>query len=991
MGRNVKVIPDPPTDDDLALVASLSDKVKHLISKVWDEALHPRGKDGKFIHKGGFVKGEFKFKDPKGYSFFEKRTAKVIGWDTKLGRVFVEDKYGRKGVGWINSVVQGVDRKAELPHIDDPDLPGDSGVVRTPKPPKPPKPKLTPEQRFNQLVERMQSQASELTDDPKQRMGVLDKIMGGLVGSPLTSVYRYNKRGASRDEWDDARRAQHEELWDTFISKIEAAGIPKEKRAVILGGNPGAGKSFSLKPGEAAASLGVVGWDLDGDPPDGVTHVVVNPDVIKDMMVDAGMIPDYVPGEIRPREAVSIIHAESNFLSKLFMSRLATTGTNVAYDSTMANVPHVQKNIRPLAENGYSFSGLYVHIPKEESRLSAKKRFLEESAANPELGGRFVPSEASGAWNTEGTFRNFESWFTDGWMMVDNTGVTKGTPRKEVYDEGIGDGSGLDRFLNPPPPPPKPKPKPKVDRPKTLEELIERQNAERDDLLKKHALMHGGVLPLDGYPQSIDKRHQKERADWVAQEAIAKAKKDSKDGKPATPDKDQMARIPSLSQRTDTAAASKLFTEDITPDTVLFMLQNDMLDVSPEVGESPDEYLGAPTLLHEVHRAGRGGLSEDVSIEVARLRTEGRVHDPLPVDMPSGKSMSETPAKPLGKSIKDMTPDEVVDLFKKLPKEHQDTILDEIRKLLNDEDAAPKPGKPDTPAAPKPAPTAPKKSGQLDVVDSVIWHDTKGEKELKEVLEDIGKIHAGPTRKVTATSNSFATKKLGGFYSPMGKLMTRPRRPSSKKYPYGTPERAQAMAEYNDRVKAYNAAKLEPVIKIMLGTKSDLDAHLTFAHEYGHHLDFDGTPFSKMTKAARELVPYTKQLQGMTLAEVAEFDMPGVSPAARFLAVMRATDAYKATYTGDYEYGRYLRNPVELWARAYAQYIAKRTKSKRMLSTLNHPKQTSNGFAWTKQEFNSVVAPLVEGVLQSWGLMGGVGQAGETVAEGASAPAAAAP
>lgn len=991
MGRNVKVIPDPPTDDDLALVAALGDKVKYLVSKVWDEALHPRGKDGKFIHKGGFVKGKFKFKDPKGHSFFEKRTAKVIGFDTKLGKVFVEDKHGRKGVGWINSVVQGVERKAELPHINDPDLPGDSGVIHTPKPPKPPKPKLTPEQRFNQLVERMQAQASELTDDPKQRMGVLDKIMGGLVGSPLTSVYRYNKRGSSRDEWDDARRAQHEELWDTFISKIEAAGIPKEKRAVVLGGNPGAGKSFSLKPGEAAASLGVVGWDLDGDPPEGVTHVVVNPDVIKDMMVDAGMIPDYVPGEIRPREAVSIIHAESNFLSKLFMSRLATTDTNVAYDSTMANVPHVQKNIRPLAENGYSFSGLYVYIPNEESRLSAKKRFLEESAANPKLGGRFVPSEASGAWDTEGTFDKFHSWFTDGWMMVDNTGVTSGRPRKEVYDEGVGDGTGLDRFLNPPPPPPKPKPKPKPapepDRPKTLTELRERQKKERARLMEQHEKMHGGPW-IDGYPLALDKQFAEERARWIAEEVSATYL-----GPANTPDKAKSSekKLPSLSQRTDTEAASKLFTEDITPDTVLFMLQNDMLDVSPEVGESPDEYLGAPTLLHEVHRAGRGGLSEDVSIEVARLRVEGRVHDPLPIDMPSGKSMSErvdeetggdfdTPASPTGKPIKDMTPDDVVDLFKKLPKEHQDTILDEIRKLLNDEDAAP-----------KPAPTVPKKSGQLDVVDSVIWHDAKGEKELKEILEDIDRIHAGPTRTVTTTSSSSATKKLGGYYSPTGKLMTRPRLPSSKKYPYGTPERAQAVAEYKEKAKAYNASKVEPVIKVMLGTKSGLDAHLAFAHEYGHHLDFDGTPLSKMNKAAHELVPYTKQLQGMTPAEVLEFDMPGVSPAARFLAVMRATDAYKASFTGDYKYGKYLRDPVELWARAYSQYIAKRTKSKRMFSTLNDPKQTSYGFAWTKQEFNSVVAPLVEGVLQSWGLMDGVGQAGEAVAEGASAPAAAAP
>lgn len=581
-------------DFDGLVASALTADIKRMVQKVgrvFDEALHPRAKDGRWIEKGGFVRGTMTFLDKDGKPVVRSNaTAKVTEIDGNVIRV--EDRHGNKGVASAKTLESAAQPKASL---DKPKPKYVPSVLDT-APKKPPRPPETPEERYARKLKAFTEDANELTDDPVQRMQVLDKLMGGLRGSPLTTVYSHNKRGKSRDEWSEERMAQHEELWESILARVDAAGIPREKKALILGGPPGAGKSYSLNPGEPAGELGVVAWDLTGDPPPGVTHVVMNPDVIKDMMVEQGMIPEDMPSAIRPREMASIIHAESNFLTKLFMSRLAAEDLNTAYDSTMANTDHVKKNIRAMAEAGYSFQGLYVGIPKEESRLSAKKRYIEESLANPELGGRFVPSEASGAWDTEGTFKQFTSWFEDGWLMVDNTGVSRGAPRKEIVSRGVGDGSGLDRFLNPPPP----KAPTRQGDPKQPSFWTGQSNA--------------GVS--EGKPKPVMWKPGMSLADLLDEE---------------DPDRKSFTAAAAFEGGrglvTDTQLALGLHAGVITADEALEMLRADAVLVSPEVGDDPDEYLGAPTLHHEVYRQGRWALADEISEEVDRLRLEGLVHD----------------------------------------------------------------------------------------------------------------------------------------------------------------------------------------------------------------------------------------------------------------------------------------------------------------------------------------------------------------------------
>lgn len=566
----------------IALTADIRDMVK-TVGRVFDEALHPRAKDGRWIKKGGFVRGTMTFLDKKGEPVVRRdATAKVTHIDGKI--IHVEDRHGNKGVASAKTLESAAEPKAVL------DKPKPKYVPSVlDGPPKPKRPPETPEQRYARKLASFTEEAAELTDDPVQRMRVLDKLMGGLRGSPLTTVYSHNKRGKSRDEWSEERMGQHEELWEAILDRVESAGVPRDKKALLLGGPPGAGKSFTLNPGEAAGQLGVVAWDLTGDPPEGVTHVVMNPDVIKDMMVETGMIPSDLPDTVRPREYASVIHAESNFLTKLFMSRLAAEDLNTVYDSTMANTDHVKKNVRALAESGYTFQGLYVSIPSEESRLSAKKRYIEESLANPELGGRFVPTEASGAWDTEGTFKQFTSWFEDGWLMVDNTGVSRGAPRKTVYAEGTGDGSGLDRFLNPPPPKP----------------VIRQGDPKQSSFWTGEAVPGGKKPPVMWKP------------------GMSLADLNDSESNPFT----AAAFDGGRGMVTDTQVALGMHAGVVTADEALEMLRANAVLVSPEVNDDPEEYLGAPTLHHEIYRQGRWALADEISEEVDRLRLEGLVHD----------------------------------------------------------------------------------------------------------------------------------------------------------------------------------------------------------------------------------------------------------------------------------------------------------------------------------------------------------------------------
>ena len=292
--------------------------------------------------------------------------------------------------------------------------------------------------------------------DYEQRYSDLDAMFRKFRGGDLDTQRTHDLLGKSRREWTPERKAMHEQMWQDFLAGVEAAGVPKGRDVFALGGLPGAGKTWSLKPGAPAGNFRVSAWEPGKKLEEGQlpwTHAVVNPDVVKDLLIDRGMTPEGVDAGMKPMEQALYIHEESSEVSKMFMMRLAYLGYNIVLDNTMDTTFGMEKRLVPLSKLGYRHRALFVDITPDESRVSAKGRYIED--AGTVRGGRFVPSSIvskkdSQRGNMSRNTDNFHDlvtadWF-DQWMIIDNTGVSQRNPRRERTGEGTGKGAAAERL-----------------------------------------------------------------------------------------------------------------------------------------------------------------------------------------------------------------------------------------------------------------------------------------------------------------------------------------------------------------------------------------------------------------------------------------------------------------------------------------------------------------------------------------------------------------
>ena len=315
----------------------------------------------------------------------------------------------------------------------------------------------TLEERRADIIADVNAKAATLsTTDAVERSKGLDEILAKLRFSIVDTDQVHDRISPPEGDggrWTAERHTAHEEMWDELLTNVEAAGIPQDRDAFVLGGLPGAGKSSVLRPGGPAEAFGVVAWEPGTDIPEGTTHVSINPDIVKEMLIDRGMLPEGISPDLKPMEQVTFLHEESSYLAKQFSKRLGDLGYNIVLDNTMDSEHGMLKRMTPLARQGYTFRGLFVDIPVDESRASAKARY--ERGAFTEKGGRFVPSSVMGnRTSTRGTMSKnrdamddlvADDWFTE-WQVIDNTGISQRTPRSEVVAQGTGNGSAVAKW-----------------------------------------------------------------------------------------------------------------------------------------------------------------------------------------------------------------------------------------------------------------------------------------------------------------------------------------------------------------------------------------------------------------------------------------------------------------------------------------------------------------------------------------------------------------
>jgi hypothetical protein len=247
-------------------------------------------------------------------------------------------------------------------------------------------------------AERVQDRLADapppLPESADDRAEYLDDLLNDATFSPLATQKVHNSRGPKGDEWTTERQAIHDQILNEIVEAITAAGMPRDRQAIFMGGLPGAGKTFLLTKG-AAKELGVVPWDLEDGftPPEGATHVAVNADWFKLRLIELGLNPG-IDG-LTPMEEASYMHEESSHLGKRLERRLAEEGFNIAFDGTMGSEGSVRKKLRLLEDSGYDKPDLlFADVTPEESAASAEARYIDGIASD--VGGRLVPSKAKG-------------------------------------------------------------------------------------------------------------------------------------------------------------------------------------------------------------------------------------------------------------------------------------------------------------------------------------------------------------------------------------------------------------------------------------------------------------------------------------------------------------------------------------------------------------------------------------------------------------------
>ena len=218
----------------------------------------------------------------------------------------------------------------------------------------------------------------------------------------------------AREVWS----AERETLQDSIIEDLyrNASGVPCERRAIMAGGLPGAGKSTILE--------GHAGIDRS-------QYLTINPDEIKEEMASRDMVPP-VEG-LSPMEASDLVHEESSYVARQLALRAQADGKNIVWDITMSSRASTERRIDELHSSGYTrIEGIFVDIPVETSVTRADNRHREDHdkyRAGEGLGGRFLLAEMITAqsdpeWGScnRKTFEEVKHHF-DSWCRFDNSGA----------------------------------------------------------------------------------------------------------------------------------------------------------------------------------------------------------------------------------------------------------------------------------------------------------------------------------------------------------------------------------------------------------------------------------------------------------------------------------------------------------------------------------------------------------------------------------------